>query len=123
MSENKVTRNLFTRKFSERKKGKLRYYFYHNSPLNHANLKQSYQSLDKAPLRPTRVGGTCWVDHVLKALDHFLRGYQAIVQHLEQMQSPDVAGARGDQKAKAKQFFKTATSLNVIKYACFCLIH
>ena len=48
------------------------YCFYHNSPLNRANLKQSYQSLDKAPLMPTRVGGTRWVGHVLKALDHFL---------------------------------------------------
>ena len=50
------------------------YYFYHNSPLNRANLKASYQSLQKSPLMPTRVGGTCWVSHILKALDHFVRG-------------------------------------------------
>ena len=80
------------------------YYFYHNSPLNRANLKQSYQSLDKTPLMPTHVGGTRWAGHVLKALDHILRGYPAIVQHLEQMQSPDSEGVHGDQKAKAKQF-------------------
>ena len=58
------------------------YYFYHNSPLNRANLKASYQSLQKSPLMPTRVGGTRWVSHILKALDHFVRGYAPIVQHL-----------------------------------------
>ena len=45
------------------------YYFYYNSPLN---LKASYESLQKSPLMPTRFGGTCWVSHILKALDHFL---------------------------------------------------
>ena len=91
------------------------YYFYHNSPLNHANLKQSYESLQKPPLMPTRVGGTRWVAHVLKALDHFLRGYPAIVQHLEQIQSPDSVGVRGEQRAKARQYFKTATSVSVVR--------
>ena len=30
----------------------------------------------------------------------------AIVQHLEQIQSPDSVGVRGEQKAKAKIFFE-----------------
>ena len=94
------------------------YYFYHNSPLNRANLKASYQSLQKSPLMPTRVGGTRWVSHILKALDHFVRGYAPIVQHLEQIQSPDSVGIRGEQKAKAKHFYQTATTKSVVKYAC-----
>ena len=68
---------------------------------------------------PTRVGGTRWVPHMLKALDHFLRGYAAVVQHLEQIQSPDLVGVCGEKKTKAKQFFKTATSMNEIKFSFF----
>ena len=67
---------------------------------------------------PTRVGGTRWVAHVLKALDHFLRGYPTIVQHLEQIQSPASVGVWGEQRAKTRQFFKTATSVSVAGFAC-----
>ena len=95
------------------------YYFYHNSALNRANLKASYESLQKPLLMPTHVGGTRWVSHILKALDHFLRGYAAVVQHLEQIQSPDSVGVCGEQKAKAKNFFSSATSMNVIKFSFF----
>ena len=95
------------------------YYFYHISALNRANLKASYESLQKPPLMPTRVGGTRWVPHILKILDHFLRGYAAVVQHLEHIQSPDSVGVRGEQKAKAKLFFKSATSMSEIKFSFF----
>ena len=54
----------------------------------------------------------------MKALDHFVRGYAPIVQHLEQIQSPDSVGIRGEQKAKAKHFYQTATTKSVVKYAC-----
>ena len=81
--------------------------------MNHANLKRSYESLQKPPLMSTHVGGTRWVAHVLKALDHFLRGYPAIVQQ------SDSVGVRGEKTAKAQQFFKTATSVSVVRFACF----
>ncbi|XP_070402395.1 E3 SUMO-protein ligase KIAA1586-like [Nothobranchius furzeri] len=61
------------------------YTFYHYSSHNRANLKASFESLGKKPLMPTRATGTCWVSHLLTALDHFLQGYSAIVQHLEQV--------------------------------------
>ena len=93
------------------------YYVYHNSALNSANLKASYESLQTPPLMPTSVGGTRWVPHILKALDHFLRGYAAVVQHLERIQSPNFVGVRGEQKAKAKLFFKSATSMSEIKFS------
>lgn len=38
---------------------------------------------------------------------------------LFQIQSPDARGVKGDQQAKARNFFKLATSLSVVKYACF----
>ncbi|KAL7398303.1 hypothetical protein ABVT39_007646 [Epinephelus coioides] len=62
------------------------YPFYHTSPLNRANLIKSYATLNKEKaLMPTRIGGTRWVGHLLRVLDHYLRGYPAIVQHLEQV--------------------------------------
>lgn len=95
------------------------YYFYHNSPLNRENLKASYKILGMKVLLPTRVGGTRWVGHLQLALDHFLRGYAAIMQHLEQIQSPDAEGVKGEQQAKARNFFNTMRSLSVIYYAHF----
>uniref|UniRef100_A0A1A8B7D6 Uncharacterized protein n=1 Tax=Nothobranchius furzeri TaxID=105023 RepID=A0A1A8B7D6_NOTFU len=64
---------------------------------------------------PTRTAGTRWVSHLLTALDHFLRGYSAIVQHLEQIQSPDSTGVQSDQQAKARNYYRAATSLDVMK--------
>ncbi|CAM4636587.1 unnamed protein product [Leuciscus chuanchicus] len=39
-------------------------------------------------LMPTRVGGTRWLPHLFKALDHFLREYAGIVHHLEEKCRP-----------------------------------
>ena len=61
------------------------YLFYHASPLNGSNLKNSCRSLDMVFLVPTRVGGTRWAAHTLKALTHLIRGYPALVQHLQQV--------------------------------------
>jgi hypothetical protein len=61
------------------------YLFYHHSSLNRANLRNSFKTLGMPCLVPTRVGGTRWVSHIQRALDHFLRGYKAIVQHLHQV--------------------------------------
>ena len=95
------------------------YNFYHYSPLNRSNLKAAYTLLDMTPLMPTRVGGTRWVGHQKRALDNFLNGYQAILLHLEQIQSPDAQGVNKDQQAKAKNFFKLARSADMVAYVCF----
>ena len=60
------------------------YYFYHNSPLNISNMKNS-KILGIKPKMPTRVGGTRWIGHILLALTNFFHSYKAIVQHLEQV--------------------------------------
>ena len=54
----------------------------------------------------------------MKTLDHFVRGYAPIIQHLEQIQSSDSVGICGEQNAKAKQCYQTATTKSVVKYAC-----
>ena len=59
--------------------------FYHGSALNRANLKDSFNSLGQPYLVRTRVGGTRWAAHTARALNHLLRGYEAIVQHLQQV--------------------------------------
>ena len=50
---------------------------YRKSPLNRRNLKEAYRCLSKKVWLPTRVGGTRWLGHVLKALNNFLTGYGA----------------------------------------------
>ncbi|XP_073727113.1 zinc finger protein 862-like [Misgurnus anguillicaudatus] len=93
--------------------------FYHRSPLNRAKLKDSFSVLGIKPLMPTRIGGTRWVCHLLRALDHFLRGFKGIVQHLEQMQSPDDEGANAAQQSKARGFYKLVTDADVLKFSSF----
>ena len=61
------------------------YLFYHNSSLNRSNLKASYDSLDLKFLVPPRVGGTRWAAHTLRAITNLIRGYPALVQHLQQV--------------------------------------
>ena len=61
------------------------YTFYHTSPLNRSNLINCFKLRNEKPLMPTRIGGTRWVGHLHRAVDHFLRGYGALVLHLEQV--------------------------------------
>ena len=59
------------------------YYFYHNSPKQRENLRNSFESLGRITVMPTRVGGTRWVGHMLLAVETFLRGYEAIYNQME----------------------------------------
>ena len=61
------------------------YYFYRNSPLNTSMLKRSFAALGNKVYLPTRVGGTRWVGHLLRALTNFQNGYPSILQHLQQV--------------------------------------
>ena len=59
------------------------YKFYHNSPLNRAELKEACKSLGIKQLVPTRVGGTRWLPHLNTALGNFWELYDAIKLQLE----------------------------------------
>ena len=62
------------------------YYFYHKSPLNRSMLKRSQQMLClKSKPLPTRVGGTRWIPHTVRAINNFITSMDAIKQHLEQV--------------------------------------
>ncbi|XP_049892465.1 zinc finger protein 862-like isoform X1 [Epinephelus moara] len=95
------------------------YTFYHVSPLNRSHLKNSFAALKLAPIMPTRVGGTRWVAHLLCAIDHFLRGYPAIMHHLNGITSPDVQGVSAVQQCKAKSFSATAKEAVVLRFSGF----
>ncbi|XP_045921378.1 zinc finger protein 862-like [Micropterus dolomieu] len=95
------------------------YTFYHTSSLNRANLVNSFQALGHTPLVPTRISGTRWVGHLLRALDHFLRGYQGLVQHLEQIQSADAQNVRVVQQAKARKYYSTVREAVVVRFCGF----
>ncbi|XP_051803965.1 zinc finger protein 862-like isoform X3 [Acanthochromis polyacanthus] len=94
------------------------FYMYHNNPLNRANLKASYVSLGMKPLMPTRVGGTRWVGHHLRALQNLMTGYEAIKQHLEQVGSPTET-VTASTSGKAKGLLQLLSSQRVMKYAFF----
>lgn len=61
------------------------YYFYRHSNLNRALLKDSFKAMGQKVILPTRVGGTRWIGHLKKAIECYLQGYKAIIQHLEQV--------------------------------------
>ncbi|XP_061193371.1 zinc finger protein 862-like [Saccostrea echinata] len=95
------------------------YYFYHNSPLNRANLKESYKTLGIDMKMPTRVGGTRWVGHVLLALKNMFHGYASIKQHLYQLAFG--SGVQAIAKCKALGLYKILVDDNNITFAAFLL--
>ena len=92
------------------------YYFYWNGALNKTNLKNAYTCMGMKVLLSTQAGGTRWVSHVYKALDHLLNGYKAFWVHLEQLAS---SNERGESEAKAQGFLKLMRCHNVIAMALF----
>lgn len=59
------------------------YLFYHNSPLNRSDLGRACEVLDVPKVVPTRIGGTRWVSHWLRALENLWKAYPGIVSHLQ----------------------------------------
>jgi hypothetical protein len=62
------------------------YYFYHNSPLNRSMLRRALEMQPEGRiLMPTRVGGTRWIPHTVRAITNLLATLVAVKQHLEQV--------------------------------------
>lgn len=64
------------------------FYFYHNSALNMAMLRNPYKALKQGGVKlliPTRTDGTRWVGHQLLAVKNVLTSYKFIVDHMEQV--------------------------------------
>ncbi|XP_060587867.1 zinc finger protein 862-like [Ruditapes philippinarum] len=97
------------------------YLFYKFSPLNRANLTESFKAMGISPKVPTRVGGTRWLPHTKLALKNFLHSYEAITQHLEQIQNPSDPSHRKDSAAKGKHFLSVMKSENTMFWMHFLL--
>lgn len=80
------------------------YYFYYNSLLNRSNFKNFFKVLGKKVVIFTRVGGIRWVGYVLRVLINFFKGYEVVVQYLQQL-GEDLKVSLVV-KSKAKCFFK-----------------
>ncbi|XP_014675882.1 PREDICTED: zinc finger protein 862-like [Priapulus caudatus] len=94
------------------------YYLYHNSALNRSNLKAAFSSLGQKPFMPTRVGGTRWVAHLLRALKNFFAGYDAIKVHLEQVVRPmtPIERVSCSTSGKAAGLLQLMTHLDTVLY-------
>ena len=86
------------------------YYFYRNIAKQKKSLKEAFRATHLPVVLPTRVGGTRWVGHMLKAANVFLKGYKAFVAQLSSASQPPV------NNAKAKGLGKLATDVSVL---CF----
>ena len=63
------------------------YYFFHNSPLNRGNLRESGKVLQMNVWMPTRIGGTRWLAHMLRALTSVLSGYPVLLEYFGQVRT------------------------------------
>ena len=97
------------------------YYFYHNSPLNRANLHVAYEALGIKPVVPTRVGGTRWIGHMSLALTRVIQGYRAIVCNLEQTANTEGELRNKVSSNKAKGLLKVLKDKNHLCFLHFLL--
>ena len=95
------------------------YFFYRNSPLNRSSLKQAFDALGETHRIPSRVGGTCWVPHISRAVSNVLKGYKGLVTHLSQVMNPDVPGRTIEQHAKVKNYYALLHSKDVVYFLHF----
>ncbi|XP_014662095.1 PREDICTED: zinc finger protein 862-like [Priapulus caudatus] len=100
------------------------YYFYHNSSLNRAMLRRSYEALkqnnDSAFLIPTRIGGTRWIGHTMRALTNLISSYKYIMAHLGQL-TETTERVSADSKSKAHAFMKLLKSKDVVCFLLFLM--
>ena len=61
------------------------YLFYHVSTVRRATLTNTFDALSMPHSMPTRVGGSRWLGHALRALTTLWKGYRGVVTHLQQV--------------------------------------
>ena len=61
------------------------YLFYHASTVRRATLANTFDALSMRHSIPTRVGGSRWLGHTLRALTTLWKGYRGVVTHLQQV--------------------------------------
>ena len=91
------------------------YKFYHNSPLNWTNLKESGVAAGIKVLKPCNVYGTRWICHHERGLNAVSRDRPCMVTNLEQVA---IDGQSKDAKAKASGFVK-----KLLQFRCAYFFH
>lgn len=90
--------------------------FYKMSNLNRSNLKEACKTANVKQLVPTRLGGTRWVPHTLRAINNLWQIYPALVLHLSQVK---LDGQSEDAKAKASGFHEKLTLKSTVEFGHF----
>ncbi|XP_019465901.1 zinc finger protein 862-like [Meleagris gallopavo] len=93
------------------------YYFYHNSPLNKNNLKAIYEAIKLYPAIPFRIGGSQWLPRLQTALQILLKGYPALVLHLNKIEGD----SRTSNRQKVKGLLYLLLKIEVVKFSHFLL--
>ncbi|XP_061213938.1 sperm flagellar protein 2 isoform X7 [Neopsephotus bourkii] len=93
------------------------YYFYHNSPLNKNNLKATYEAIKLRPAIPSRIGGSQWLPRLQTALQILLKGYPAIVLHLNKIERDSTAS----NQQKVKGLLHLLLKMEIVKFSHFLL--
>lgn len=88
------------------------YLLYHNSPAMRAELQQIASDKNCKLLLPTRVGGTRWVGHTLRAIKNLLGSYDVIVNHLTLISE----GPATNMKAKSTGLLTKLTKYKFVAY-------
>ena len=85
--------------------------FYQRSPKRLRELKTVGKTLGVSVVKPAKPEGTRWIDHKRKALTAMDRNYAAIITHLEDMASDDVAKVKGYLKVMKAHKFVTYAAM------------
>uniref|UniRef100_A0A8D1Y450 Sperm flagellar 2 n=1 Tax=Sus scrofa TaxID=9823 RepID=A0A8D1Y450_PIG len=89
--------------------------FHHNSPVPTSSLITAFKSLPLRPGTPSPVDGRRWLRGLQAALQNFLKGYPAIVQHLL---STDEGGSDTSHQ-KAKELLDVLLQADIVKFVHF----
>ncbi|WAR19913.1 ZN862-like protein [Mya arenaria] len=54
------------------------YYMFRKSPKQKKGLQRAFDALGVKQLLPTRIGGTCWLPHIIKVINIFLKTYKVL---------------------------------------------
>ncbi|XP_063408230.1 zinc finger protein 862-like [Mytilus trossulus] len=83
------------------------YYLYRRGPKQKKALKRAFSALNMTKILPTRVGGTRWMPHMLRAINVIIKGYRGFKAHLE---------SASHENPKAEGLAKIRTDVAVVTF-------
>ena len=83
------------------------YYFYKKSHKQRQQLRRTFELFAQTCVFPSRVGGTRWVPHTVRAIEIFIRAYDVFCAHLENA---------SHSTPKAEGLCKLAQDIDVVAY-------